>query len=243
MTLGQRIQEGRKALGLSQEGLGERLGVSRQAISKWEADGAVPEVDKLIALGRLFGVSLNGLLQVEGPDRAAEGEAEAALRRARRRKRAKNLGHILTGVLVLALLGGMAALWLRVDKLERALGEMATRPALSLEDRELVAEWDFSVQSQDDSGTVLSVRVTPAISVEGMEVSFQAVERNGEVYTADAARSEGAHYTAELTLPQYTAPTLSVVFALDGVQYVRALARFDRLTGTGASWEPLWEAK
>ena len=50
MTLGQRIAEQRKKLGLSQEALGERLGLSRQAVSKWEADAAVPEVDKLIAL-------------------------------------------------------------------------------------------------------------------------------------------------------------------------------------------------
>ena len=50
MTLGQRIQELRKKQGLSQEALGEKLGVSRQAISRWEMDGAVPEVDKLIAL-------------------------------------------------------------------------------------------------------------------------------------------------------------------------------------------------
>ena len=42
-TLGRRIQEARKAAGLSQESLGERLGVSRQAVSKWEADAAVPE--------------------------------------------------------------------------------------------------------------------------------------------------------------------------------------------------------
>ena len=37
-TLGRRIQEARKAAGLSQESLGERLGVSRQAVSKWDAD-------------------------------------------------------------------------------------------------------------------------------------------------------------------------------------------------------------
>ena len=65
MTLGQRIQELRKQHNLSQEALGEKLGVSRQAISRWEMDGAVPEIDKLIAMGKLFGVSLNDLLQVE----------------------------------------------------------------------------------------------------------------------------------------------------------------------------------
>ena len=65
MTLGQRICECRKKLNISQEALGEKVGVSRQAISKWEADGAVPEVDKLIALSKLFGVSIGWLLGVE----------------------------------------------------------------------------------------------------------------------------------------------------------------------------------
>ena len=69
MTLGQRIQELRKQHGLSQEGLGEKLGVSRQAVSRWEMDGAVPEVDKLVAMSRVLEVTLNDLLQVEeGPE-------------------------------------------------------------------------------------------------------------------------------------------------------------------------------
>ena len=74
MTLGQKIQALRHDAGLSQEGLGEKLGVSRQAISKWEADGAVPEVDKLIALSRLFGVNLHDLLQVEETGREEPGD-------------------------------------------------------------------------------------------------------------------------------------------------------------------------
>ena len=49
MTIGQRIAQKRKELGLSQEELAGRVGVSRQAVSRWEMDGAVPEVDKLIA--------------------------------------------------------------------------------------------------------------------------------------------------------------------------------------------------
>lgn len=65
MTIGQRIAECRRQLGLSQESLGEKMGVSRQAISKWEADAALPEIDKLIALSKLFGVSVGWLLGVE----------------------------------------------------------------------------------------------------------------------------------------------------------------------------------
>ncbi len=64
-TLGGRIQAGRKSAGLSQEALGEHLGVSRQAVSRWEADGAVPELEKLIAMSRLFGVTVGALLGVE----------------------------------------------------------------------------------------------------------------------------------------------------------------------------------
>lgn len=45
MTIGQRIAQRRKALGLSQEQLGAQLGVSRQAIYKWESDAALPEIE------------------------------------------------------------------------------------------------------------------------------------------------------------------------------------------------------
>lgn len=65
MTIGQRIAEERKRLGISQEALGEKLGISRQAISKWESDASVPEIDKLIALSKLFSVSVGWLLGVE----------------------------------------------------------------------------------------------------------------------------------------------------------------------------------
>ena len=65
MTFGQRVAQKRKELGLSQEGLGERLGVSRQAIYKWEADAAMPEIDKLITLSKIFSVPVGWLLGVE----------------------------------------------------------------------------------------------------------------------------------------------------------------------------------
>ena len=65
MTVGQRIAQKRKELGLSQETLGEQLSVSRQAIYKWESDATLPEIEKLIALSRIFGVSVGWLLGEE----------------------------------------------------------------------------------------------------------------------------------------------------------------------------------
>ena len=74
-TLGRRIQEARKAAGLSQESLGERLGVSRQAVSKWESDASVPDLENLIAMSRIFGVTIGALLGVEPPEAPSEGDA------------------------------------------------------------------------------------------------------------------------------------------------------------------------
>ena len=74
LTIGQRIAQLRKQFNLSQEALGEELGVSRQAISKWESDAALPEIDKLVALSRRFDVTVGYLLGVEEEKR--EGEAE-----------------------------------------------------------------------------------------------------------------------------------------------------------------------
>lgn len=75
MTLGQRISQHRKALGISQEELGGRLGVSRQAVSKWETDAAAPDMNNLIALAREFGVSVAELAETPDltPPPAAEG--------------------------------------------------------------------------------------------------------------------------------------------------------------------------
>lgn len=67
MTLGQRISCRRKALGISQEELGARLGVSRQAVSKWETGAAVPDMENLLSLAREFGVSVAELTATPEP--------------------------------------------------------------------------------------------------------------------------------------------------------------------------------
>ena len=56
MTLGQIIQKGRKEAGLSQEELAEQLGVSRQAVSRWENDNGYPEMEKIIRLSQIYQV-------------------------------------------------------------------------------------------------------------------------------------------------------------------------------------------
>ena len=56
MTLGEKIYRLRIERGLSQEGFGEMLNVSRQSVSKWETDQSLPELDKVVAISIMAGV-------------------------------------------------------------------------------------------------------------------------------------------------------------------------------------------
>ena len=62
MTLGQKLKEIRKKFGLSQEQLAEIINVSRQAITKWETDAGLPDTENLKELSRIFGISIDYLL-------------------------------------------------------------------------------------------------------------------------------------------------------------------------------------
>lgn len=62
MTIGEKIKEARKSAGLTQEQIAEKLMVSRQAITKWESDKGIPDVDNLKAISSLLNVSIDYLL-------------------------------------------------------------------------------------------------------------------------------------------------------------------------------------
>lgn len=70
LAMAQRLVDRRKAAGLSREALAAQLGVSRQAVSKWERSESSPDTDNLIALAALYGVSLDELLYGEATDDA-----------------------------------------------------------------------------------------------------------------------------------------------------------------------------
>lgn len=80
VDIAKNLADRRRAAGLSQEGLAEKLGVTRQAVSKWERSESSPDTDNLIALAQLYGVSLDELLyaKVGQEDAAVVGAAQAA---------------------------------------------------------------------------------------------------------------------------------------------------------------------
>ena len=73
MTFAEKLKTIRKQAGMSQEKLAEKLGVSRQAITKWETDAGIPDIENIMAISTLFDISIDELLSKEkGTKKTAE---------------------------------------------------------------------------------------------------------------------------------------------------------------------------
>lgn len=70
MNIADRIQYLRKQKGLSQEEMADKIGVSRQAVSKWESEQTTPDIDKIIIMSELFGVTTDYILKGIEPVKA-----------------------------------------------------------------------------------------------------------------------------------------------------------------------------
>ena len=80
MTTGEKIAKCRKEKNLTQENLAGALGVSRQAVSRWESDLAFPETDHLTKMCRLFGVTADYLLNYGSDDKTNENISESSVK-------------------------------------------------------------------------------------------------------------------------------------------------------------------
>ena len=79
MTFGEKLLKLRRARGWTQEELADRIDVTRQALSKWESDSALPDTKNVVALAKLFGVTTDYLLcEDEGRELAAGADVPKA---------------------------------------------------------------------------------------------------------------------------------------------------------------------
>ena len=250
MTLGQRIQELRKQSSLSQEALGEKLGVSRQAVSRWEMDGAVPEVDKLIAMGRLFGVDLNDLLQVAQPGPAGEGETQdpapeegTPLRPARRR-------WLLPALAILALALGLVALTLSFGQTMGKLGDRLT--ALESRVEELEARptaapriADAWVSGQPYAyGSTITVSLTPGELREDLALTL-SYTRDSDGYSREHEFTREAGGTYRTSFAFFSAGgdcpfTLTALISTGGRTYTQPLFRVFSVEAGTILYDELW---
>ncbi|MBQ8717013.1 MAG: helix-turn-helix transcriptional regulator [Clostridia bacterium] len=109
MTLGQRIAKCRKNKNLSQEYVADRLGISRQAVSKWEQDVSAPDTNHLIALSALFDETVEYI---------ATGEREQSSctppRTDKRSSTCRMIGIVLVAAALLSLILGLITTWLLI---------------------------------------------------------------------------------------------------------------------------------
>ena len=251
MTLGERIAGLRKEKGLSQEALGELVGVTRQAVSKWEADKALPDVNNCVAMSKVFEISLPQLLDLEEEtmespptdlneqqlrmvERMTERYTEAQ-QRIRRRWRWPAI------LLACVLLVGAAWLWEWLDAMNRRVdylsGEMAgmqgeiisgvgneVRETME-EERSLITQYNAEVVSAD----VLEETVTFAVSVTlkegGADTIVSFVSRGGDTLEIVPAEHQGGlYYTAEVTCPIMDNPPIDLLVEQDGVSRSQPLS-------------------
>ena len=223
MTLGQRIQEHRLRLGLSQAGLGEKLGVSRQAVSRWEADGTVPDTDKLIALSKLFGLTLNELLQVENPPEQMPAPVEEP---AEKRPRVRWKLLLLAAACFLA---GLAVG--RAPDIAARLGPP--------DPKEWITEWSlraapfaYELDGREVVNLYVGVTLEDSEMLEDTEVFFQAESAGGETIRAEPVNRRESLYgvscSAMLTVPN-EAGRILIGFRTNGRERLQILDEFGRL--------------
>ena len=109
-TLGERIRAARQAAGLSQEKLAERLGLTRQAVTKWETGQSAPSTENLLRLAEVLGVPVTALLDASAPEQQMQADQIYALQKAQVRQGAAEILHaflcnLRTAFIILACCG------------------------------------------------------------------------------------------------------------------------------------------
>lgn len=259
MTVGQRIAQKRKELSLSQESLGGQLGVSRQAIYKWEADAALPEIDKLISLSRIFNVSVGWLLGEEKEVVPAPGEELNenqlhmveeivaryidALPPAPKRRRWPLL---LAGLAVLAV---FFSLFDRLDSLNsryqdlqnsvagvtnnvnNQISSITSRVEQILESQnQLTAERSAQFKSWDLTANTATFTAHAVPKTYHEGMTARLVARSGgQVTEVPAQPGPGNAFQGEITCPLTDEIELSVIFAFDGQEQTQLLSEWNSL--------------
>ena len=114
MSLGERIKERRKACGISQEKLAELVGVSRQAVTKWETGQSAPSTENLLRLAEILSTNAETLLSHgESADQSLAEQIYCLQKKDEEEKTARRLSQIKTKLLTAsAVLGGYAVIYL-----------------------------------------------------------------------------------------------------------------------------------
>lgn len=224
MELNEQLVRARKARGLSQEDLASQVGVSRQAVSKWETGDALPDLPKLLALADALNMSVDALCGREAAADAAIPEKESLAAAPRRR------WHPAGIVLGLLLLLGSFFAGMQVSG-NRAPEEP---PIPALPDMISITGVNFFVVSEG-----LSYQFVPSAAGEGYTYQITFKQTDAPPLTLDAPYSGGL-CTDTVPLEEYFSYSVTVV--ISNGQTSRAVPIASQLSfgrdPNAASWIP-----
>ena len=190
MTLGEKIYKLRNERNMTQEQLAEKLGVTRQSISKWEGDLVKPEIEKLKAMAKLFEVSLDDLIS----DEAAETKTTKA-ERFERNVTIYKFVSIITAGICLVMIVIMIAVAVNLSDRIRALELTGFSPA-AYGDNDSYTD-DVSETFSDVSWKIKDADKKKQQSKLHIEAELKTYRDSTEI-TAIAETDSGKQYTAAL---------------------------------------------
>ena len=223
MTTGEKIAALRKEQGMSQEALGEKLGLSRQAVSKWEADQAVPTMDNLMELSKLFGVPVDTLLRpdaelmpkAEDSDESWPGAENQPVRNGNRKwKIAAIAAAGLLCVSVVCSLWRVLAMQQQIDTLRMQSGPSTIYyPDDTSAENSDLADWseNVTVDRENSENLLVTVSAVPRSMLDGETAKF-VVRSGDQSWECDAEDNNG--YSGKLSVP--FVDTFSVYLTLTG---------------------------
>ena len=203
MTLGERIYKLRNERNLTQEQLAEKLGVTRQSISKWEGDLVKPEIEKLKAMAKLFEVSLDDLIS----DEAAEVKPAKTDRLERDANIYKFVSIITAGiclVMIVIMIAVAVNLSDRIRALELRAPEVIYQNSESYTDdvSETFSDVSWKIKDADKKKqqSKLHIEAEPKTYSDSTEITAIAETDSGRQYTAALENSNGI-FRGDVAIP------------------------------------------
>lgn len=245
MKFSEKIIQARKAKALTQEDLAEAVGVSRQAVSKWETGEANPDMDKLVSLCKVLDLSMDYLCLDKQPEVTVELPPTPAKNSGRR--------YLIVGVcmgLVAAILVGLLAMGFLEKNNDPTVPEPETTPAQTTTTQPTEPDYSPMLTNLKVSDAkwefvgwhVIQTTFVPSIQIPGMQVQIAVRDHvSGKTEYVDAIR-QGAGYVIDFSTPT-TAYNIDIIAVCSVGELSVQFALFNHKSddGSHSNTKVLWK--
>ena len=229
MTIGEKIYTLRTKNGMTQEQLAEKMGVSRQAISKWESDVSVPELGKLKSLANLFRVTLDELMGQEPVEETVVKEIEERPKKTNKNKilniiqMGQAVAIILLGIALIVQAAMIGELKGNISYLMSENARLASLITYTPTETEVYTfeELNFELgEINEENKTIMfSVSCIPKEFSETTKITLAMEATDGEVYNMELQGENGV-FKGEIEMPICTNERTLFIIEDEGVKNV-----------------------